>query len=49
MRYLRIFRLKKVQKKLIDKLVEACSENIDGNKMVYNSYLNDYKRYVFLA
>ena len=26
----------KWRKKLVDKLVEDCSENIDGNKMIYN-------------
>ena len=30
-----------MQKKLADKLVEECSENIDGNKMIYNGTLND--------
>ena len=38
----------KCRKRLIDKLVEECSENIDGNKMIYNSTLNDYKKYVVL-
>ena len=32
----------KCRKKVVDKLVEECSENIDGNEMIYNSYLNDY-------
>ena len=32
------------RKKLIDKLVEECSEGIDGNKMVRNATLNDYGR-----
>ena len=32
----------KCRKRLIDKLVEECIENIDGNKMIYNSTLNDY-------
>ena len=31
-----------VEKKLIDKLVEECSEDIDGNEMIYNTTLNDY-------
>ena len=26
----------------IDRLVEECSENIDGNEMIYNATLNDY-------
>ena len=30
------------RKRLIDKLVEECSENIDGNKVIYNDILNDY-------
>ena len=32
----------KCRKRLIDELVEECIENIDGNKMIYNSTLNDY-------
>ena len=32
----------KCRKKLIDKLVEECSETIDGNKMGYNVTLNEY-------
>ena len=32
----------KCRKRLIDKLVEQCSENIDENKMIYNKTLNDY-------
>ena len=39
----------KCRKRLIDKLVEECSENIDGNKMIYNSTLNDYKKYAILV
>ena len=31
------------KKMLIDKLVEECIENIDGNGMIYNGTLNDYK------
>ena len=31
----------KYRKRLIDKLVEECSENIDGNKMIYSGTLND--------
>ena len=34
----------KCRKRLIYKLVEECSENIDGNEMTYNSTLNDYKK-----
>ena len=34
----------KCRKILIDKLVEGCSENIDGNKVIYNSTLNDYRK-----
>ena len=39
----------KCRNKLIDKLVEECSENIDGNEMLYNETLdviplNDYKK-----
>ena len=30
----------KCRKRLIDKLAEECSENIDGNKMIYNGTLN---------
>ena len=29
-----------VEKKIIDKLIEECSKNIDGNKMLYNETLN---------
>ena len=44
----------KCRKKLIDKLVEECSENIDGNEMFSNKTLdvvplNVYKKYVVLA
>ena len=28
------------EKKLVDKLVEECSENIDGNEMTHNDYEN---------
>ena len=31
-----------MQKK-IDKLVEECNKEIDGNEMIYNSTLNDYE------
>ena len=30
----------KCRKRLIDKLVEECSENIDGNEMLYNETLD---------
>ena len=30
----------KCRKRLIDKLVKECSQNIDGNKMIYDSTLN---------
>ena len=30
----------KCKKKIIDKLVEECSENIDGNEMLYNETFN---------
>ena len=38
----------KCRKKLVDKLVKECSDNIDGNKMLHNENLdaiplNDYK------
>ena len=32
------------RKILTDNLVEECSKNTDGNKMIYNSTLNDYKK-----
>ena len=31
---------KKCRKRIIDKLVEECSENINGNEMFYNETLN---------
>ena len=34
----------KYRKKLVDKLVEECSENIDGNDLIYNGTLNDYEK-----
>ena len=42
----RIFRLLncKCRKKLVDKLVEECSENINGNEMIYNKFW--VKKYV---
>ena len=33
-----------MQKTLIKKLAEECSENIDRNEMIYNSTLNDYEK-----
>ena len=30
----------KCRKRIVDKLVEECSENIDGNEMLYNKTLN---------
>ena len=39
----------KCRKRLIDKLVEECSENIDGNKMIYNGTLNDHGKYAILV
>ena len=30
----------KCRKRLIDKLVEECSENVDGNEMLYNETLD---------
>ena len=32
----------KCRKWLSDRVVGECRENIDGNKMIYNSTLNDY-------
>ena len=33
------------KERIIDKLVEECSENIDGNEMLYNAIpLNVYKK-----
>ena len=39
----------KCRNKLVNKLVEECSENVDGNKMLHNETLdviplNDYKK-----
>ena len=31
------------RKKIIDELVEKCSENIDENKMIYNGTVNNYE------
>ena len=33
----------KCRKKLLHKLVEESSENIDGNKKIYNGAFNDHK------
>ena len=33
----------KCRKKLVDKLVEKCSENIDENEIIYNGTLNNYE------
>ena len=33
----------KCRKKLVAKLLEECSENIDENEMIHNKTLNDYK------
>ena len=40
MRFWKEYKNCKCRKKLIDKIVEECSENIDGNKMIYNITLN---------
>ena len=32
----------KCRKRLLDKLVEECSKNIDENNVIYNGTLNDY-------
>ena len=32
----------KCRKKIVDKLIEECREEIDGNKTIYNTTLNDY-------
>ena len=32
----------KCRKRLIDKLVEECGENIYGNEIIYSGTLNDY-------
>ena len=44
----------KCRKRLVDKLVEECSENIDEKelhqrKMLYNSTLNDYEKNIVLT
>ena len=44
----RIFRLWKksvnIEKKLVDKIVEECSDNIDGNEIIYRENLNGYRK-----
>ena len=32
----------KCRKKLVDKFVEECSENIDENEIIYSGTVNDY-------
>ena len=34
----------KCRKRLIDKLVDECNEDIDKNKVVYNATFNDYEK-----
>ena len=34
----------KCRKRLIDQLVEECSENAEWNEVIYNSILNDYEK-----
>ena len=34
----------KYSERLIDKLADECNENIDGDEMIYNATLYDYKR-----
>ena len=34
----------KCRKRLTDKLIEECSENIDGNELVYKATLNYYEK-----
>ena len=38
------YKICKCSKKLIDKLVEECSEDNDENIMIHNATLNDYKK-----
>ena len=33
-----------MQKKIVDKIVEECCDNIDESEMIYNATLNDYKK-----
>ena len=42
------YKNRKFRNKLVDKLVEECSENIDGDEMIYNGTFNDYKCMQFL-
>ena len=37
------------RKRLIDKPVEECNENIDGNEIIYNDALNDYGKYAIFV
>ena len=37
------------RKKLVDRLAEECSENIDGNKIIYFSTLNNYEKFTILV
>ena len=37
----------KCKKRIIDELVEECSENIDGNEMLYNQTLNAIPLHVY--
>ena len=39
----------KCRRKIIDKLVEKCSKNIDGIVTNYNETLNDYEKYVIFV
>ena len=39
----------KCRNKLIDKLVKECSENIDGNEIISNRTVIDYRNYVIFA
>ena len=34
----------KSRKKIVEKLVAECNENIDGNEMIYNGTVNDYEK-----
>ena len=34
----------KCKKRTIDKLIEKCDEDTDGNEMVYNATLNSYRK-----
>ena len=39
---IQITKVVSVEKKRINQLVDECSENIDGNELIYNRTLNDY-------